>query len=274
MNAIKIILKEKDILIFILCELIMTGFAPLFWMSKAKTVNVILLAILIIVGSYSLYLLYKITKKFDQQSKENAEKEIILKQKEIQNQHIVATMQMSKDLGELELKLQKELYNQDITSTKQIDEYIKTHYESLFMFYTDNKIVDSIVYNKVMLMKKLHIKYSIDIVIPSNLNIDNIVLISVLGNLLDNAIEACEQVKFSRRFVNLKMNVKRGYLLIEIQNSCQKNSNIEKSSKEKPEEHGIGLKIIEKYCKEYDGIFETDISSQQVSSFVSLKIKD
>ena len=101
MNAIKIILKEKDILIFILCELIMTGFAPLFWMSKAKTVNVILLAVLIIVGSYSLYLLYKITKKFDQQSKENAEKEIILKQKEIQNQHIVATMQMSKDLGEL-----------------------------------------------------------------------------------------------------------------------------------------------------------------------------
>ena len=36
----------------------------------------------------------------------------------------------------------------------------------------------------------------------------------------------------------------------------------------------VCLDVIEKYCKEYDGIFETDISSQQVSSFVSLKIKD
>ena len=160
MNAIKIILKEKDILIFILCELIMTGFAPLFWMSKAKTVNVILLAVLIIVGSYSLYLLYKITKKFDQQSKENAEKEIILKQKEIQNQHIVATMQMSKDLGELELKLQKELYNQDITSTKQIDEYIKTHYESLFMFYSKKEQMKMASWSHFIQLQKFNLSLS------------------------------------------------------------------------------------------------------------------
>ncbi|MGN1275607.1 MAG: ATP-binding protein [Floccifex sp.] len=276
MNVLKVILKEKEIVGFILCELLMIGFAPIFWVSQRNAFNAILLALLIVVGSYSLYLLYKITKKFDQQSKENAQKEILLKQKDIQNQHILATMQMTKDLDELKMKVQRELYDQDITSTQQIDDYIKSHYESIFMFFTDNKIVDAIVYNKVMLMKKLHIKYSIDLVIPSQLKIDNIVLISVLGNLLDNAIEACEAVKFGKRFVNLKMRLNQGYLSIEVQNSCIDNKTIEKgkSTKREKEEHGIGLKIIEKYCLEYNGLFETNISNQQVSSYVSLKCRD
>ena len=77
----------------------------------------------------------------------------------------------------------------------------------------------------------------------------------LLGNLLDNAIEACEKTKES--FIDLKIKYVKNTIFISISNS--KNSekvNIESTSKEDKENHGYGIYNIRNIVRQYGGFIE------------------
>ena len=102
---------------------------------------------------------------------------------------------------------------------------------------------------------KKNIKCYVSVAIPQKLKINYGDVGILLGNLLDNAIEACEKTKES--FIDLKIKYVKNTIFISISNS--KNSekvNIESTSKEDKENHGYGIYNIRNIVRQYGGFIE------------------
>ena len=89
------------------------------------------------------------------------------------------------------------------------------------------------------------------------IRLNDIEICSLLGNLIDNAIEACEKHVDEHRFINIKIQDKKGFLFITLKNSIHSKPKIEKgvfiTSKEDKITHGYGLKSVNRIVKKYEG---------------------
>ena len=79
----------------------------------------------------------------------------------------------------------------------------------------------------------------------------------IIGNLLDNAIEATEQEAEENRKISLYMEAQFGAVYVRIKNkirqSVLKNQGIETSSKKEKEGHGYGIKGVQEIAAKYNG---------------------
>ncbi len=127
-----------------------------------------------------------------------------------------------------------------------------------------NDFVNSILNSKLTAAKQLGIE-----VICSSVKdisgIEAVDLCTLLGNLLDNAIEAAEQCLPENRLIEVKITSFDGKLIIQVANSIKHsvlNGNKElKSTKSDLSEHGFGVKSIRLIVKKYQGsvkYFEDD----------------
>ena len=75
----------------------------------------------------------------------------------------------------------------------------------------------------------------------------------LLGNLLDNAIEACEKIEVSKRWITVNIIYKEHTLILKICNSKEiKKANIALSSKR----HYIGIHSVTRVVEKYNGTIE------------------
>ena len=122
---------------------------------------------------------------------------------------------------------------------------------------TGNVMVDAILNSKLSLIQSRQINLHAKVVVPSDLRISEIDLCTVIGNLLDNAMEAClKQERDSERFVRVYIGILKKQLYISVQNSS--GQQIKKSGKtyistKNSESHGFGLKRIDRIVAKYDG---------------------
>lgn len=122
-----------------------------------------------------------------------------------------------------------------------------------------NKIIDAICLSKRSICKEKGINIKFDIKIPEVINIDDLDLCIIYGNILDNAIEACTRIedKNKEKFIDVKSNILRGYLTIKIVNSkdgvsIKKNGKFVTMKKDK-KNHGIGIYSVQKSVDKYNG---------------------
>ena len=88
----------------------------------------------------------------------------------------------------------------------------------------------------------------------------------ILGNLLDNAIEACEIVEDVKE-ISLSIYIRASYLVIIVRDTYR--GNLEglytlTSTKKKQKEHGIGLRSVKDILKNYQGKLIIDNDEKQV----------
>lgn len=91
--------------------------------------------------------------------------------------------------------------------------------------------------------------------------------ISVLvGNLLDNAIEACEKVQSGNPWILFKLIKRQRLLFIEISNSIEEVPKIKDgellTSKQDKTIHGYGLKSVRRIIRKYDGVFSFSVKEK------------
>jgi len=131
-----------------------------------------------------------------------------------------------------------------------------------------NSIIDSIINFKLQGAENSGIKTTVDLSIPEDMNIPSFDLTIILGNLLDNAIEAALKVK-EDRFIHIKMKYDKGRLLIRIDNSFRGEIKEEKgrllTTKENKNNHGIGMTSVKKVIQKYDGEMMLDYSGDVFS---------
>lgn len=139
----------------------------------------------------------------------------------------------------------------------EIEKIIGEIDESDSDIYTKNKVINTILHSKISIARKHDIKIESSILIPQKLNILYSDAGILIGNLLDNAIEACEFVLPSKRWILIEMQYIKGKLILKICNSKNKKEvNINVSHKNHSDEHGLGIKSVKNVIKNYDGVIE------------------
>lgn len=134
---------------------------------------------------------------------------------------------------------------------------------------TGNIMADAVLNSKLNTARKLHVRLNVKASIPENLPISDVELCSLLGNLLDNAVEACASLPEEERFIRIYIRRLKGQLYLSLQNSAGK---VQKARgryvSSKAGEHGYGIFRIDRIAKKYggyvnrqdeEGIFATEL---------------
>ena len=120
---------------------------------------------------------------------------------------------------------------------------------------TGNTMVDAILNSKISLMNAKNIRVDATARVPASLAVADVDLCVMIGNLLDNAIEACEKLPAEDRFVRIYINVKGAHLYMSFTNSAGKKQtkigNLFASSK--GADHGFGLMRVDELIARYGG---------------------
>lgn len=123
---------------------------------------------------------------------------------------------------------------------------------------TDNIVVDSLVNAKYAVAIKEQIKFEIDIHIPMQLPFRSADLCILLGNILDNAIEASMMLDQERRYIKFFMKYEGNTLIITAINAyngelLKNRSGKIITNKGDSSNHGIGLESVKKVTRKYHG---------------------
>ena len=84
---------------------------------------------------------------------------------------------------------------------------------------TGNVMVDAILNSKLTLMRERRIKVDATAAVPRELAIPDIELSVLIGNLMDNAMEACMKLPEEQRFIRIYIDVIKKQLYICVTNS-------------------------------------------------------
>ena len=134
---------------------------------------------------------------------------------------------------------------------------------------TGNVMADAILNSKLNVAEKMNIKLNVKANVHDKLPMSDVELCSMLGNILDNAVEACGTLPEEERFMRVYIGKLKGQLYLSVQNSAgkvRKLKNTYLSTKEG--EHGYGLFRIDRVAKKYggyvnrqneEGVFATEI---------------
>ncbi|MCL2841755.1 MAG: GHKL domain-containing protein [Defluviitaleaceae bacterium] len=125
---------------------------------------------------------------------------------------------------------------------------------------TGNIAFDSIINYKLKTAAEDNIKVEIDVLVPKNLNIDTVDVVIILGNLLENALEAVTKV--DDKVIKLNIEASKGNLFIKVDNAfdgevkyAKGKNGAEKviATRKDGDNHGYGLKNIRKAVEKYNG---------------------
>lgn len=187
----------------------------------------------------------------------------------LQKQKYNTTLNILHDVNK-HIRTIKQLYaNGEIDCATNYTEQISDMLKPLMpMRYTGHPILDILLTDKVITMKEKSIELEHKI---ANVNLDFIEPIDVttiFGNLLDNSIEACEELVDNRKIVIL-INSYHNMISISIKNTYKqvkwKNGYLVSS---KGENRGIGLNNVIRCIEKYDG----DIKMREIDDMFEVEI--
>lgn len=203
-----------------------------------------------------LFLIILLLAVFYRKTNEDAKQEASLKMQQMEIEQIRMELENEKNLKRLKEKLKSETINFSDDHRKIIQDFLEKEQPALFSRFSAHPLLNSLLYYKSQIMKTKGIACDIDAFsIPASLELEPYALLSVLANLIDNAIEAEENVK--EKEIRISIMIKANYLISSVQNRIAKPVELKegKSSKTNMQEHGLGLSIIKETCKQKEGSF-------------------
>lgn len=138
-----------------------------------------------------------------------------------------------------------------------------------------NVVVDTLVNAKCTLAKKMHIKTDIQVCIPNEFKFQDKHLMVILGNIIDNAIEASMKLPEEERYIKLIILYQKKMLNILIINNYNGRTRKNRwgefiTTKEEQVYHGLGLSAIKQAIDYYNG--EVKITEKNGKFQVSILI--
>ena len=121
---------------------------------------------------------------------------------------------------------------------------------------TGNRAVDALLYQKRKRAQEEKIGWECDVRLPGCC-IREFDLCILFGNILDNALEACERLPDGEsRFIHIQAKAVKKCFLLEVKNSMDRNERYTAgfTGKENPKEHGIGLLNVADMVRGYNGV--------------------
>lgn len=128
-----------------------------------------------------------------------------------------------------------------------------------------NVLIDAILNMKINYALSKGITADADVKAPKDMQYDSLDMVIVLGNLLDNAIEACKQLPEEKaKELHMELQYDKGNLLLFFENTYDgsfdgksgvaSENQFPKTTKKDKQKHGIGMKNIAEVVKKYNGV--------------------
>ena len=144
--------------------------------------------------------------------------------------------------------------------------------------WTGDETADYLINSKAAAAEADGIRFQVQVEFPRRTNIRSVDLCAILGNLLDNAIEAARQVPDpSRRTAALTIRRIHQMLVIKVENSfssvpVQENGEL-KTTKTEGGLHGWGLKSAQTAAEKYDGMVRAGVSGEVFRAVATLSFQ-
>lgn len=128
--------------------------------------------------------------------------------------------------------------------------------EFLLVEYTSNKALNILLSQKMSECNAKKIDLQIYVQDINLSFFDEMDIVPIFANLMDNAIESCQNSNAKRIFFSIYM-MNNAYVVISVDNSCDNEpivrNGVLKTKKQNKEQHGIGLMSVRKALDKYDG---------------------
>ncbi len=204
------------------------------------------------------YLFESYAKQLRSQSRIEFEKENLEREKKYFKDLIERQNNSNKVMHDLKNQLfairSKVIYNED-EAIKQINRICEIVLSKESIIYTENDSLNALINSKRTNMELNDIELKC-INFMSNFKIDNMDLCIMIGNLLDNAIEACSKI-LGKKQIELVFKQLNNCLAIDVINPTSVNIDIQngliKTTKTDTNLHGIGLNSVRDIVNKYRG---------------------
>ena len=113
----------------------------------------------------------------------------------------------------------------------------------------DNRVINIILNEYLSNAKQYNIRFEINVNVPTELFVTAVDLYVILGNTIDNAIEACLSLPENERHISLMLKMHNSILFYEIKNPYSP----EHFHRIRGKEHGFGLRNVEHCIEKYNG---------------------
>lgn len=160
--------------------------------------------------------------------------------------------------------------------------YLKELDESLYeidqIIKTGNLMADAILNSKLSLMREYQIRTEVTAHVPAQMRITDTELCILLGNLLDNAIEACQKVpEDENRFIRIYMDILQEQFYISVMNGMQgravRHGDLFQSTKHGAGFHGFGLRKVNRIVEKYGGFLDRQSEEGVFATEILLPIR-
>ena len=135
--------------------------------------------------------------------------------------------------------------------------------------------MDAVIAPFVLEAESKNIKVQFKGRVSVDVAIDMFDMCTIISNLLNNAIEACEKIQEDKRIIEFEIAGYNSQIFISVRNSYDMESIINQkqkfiTTKEDKLNHGIGLENVRRTVKKYDG--DMRISQVNERFIVSINI--
>lgn len=142
----------------------------------------------------------------------------------------------------------------------------ETSYSPSLTVNTGNLSIDAILTSKCKRAEATGIHFQLELQLPKNLPVNPVHITILLGNLLDNALEACEKLPDKEeKQVSVFIRYDKPNLIFCIKNTYdgkpipfESGFGIPRSSSKKEKGHGLGIKNVMEIVKKYHGYLKME----------------
>ena len=154
--------------------------------------------------------------------------------------------------------------NDDIEGIKK---YLKKETDlidrKIFCIHTGNSVIDVIINTKQHFAEAKGILFVVNAFLPEHGTILDLDLANILGNLLDNAIEA--SMEEQDPYIDVIIRQEKSFMLIKVTNKyCGELPGNMRSSKKNKIFHGIGIESVKSTVEKYHGEFSIKKQDNEV----------
>ncbi len=120
---------------------------------------------------------------------------------------------------------------------------------------TGNVMADAVLNSKLTTAENKNIPVNVKANVPGGLCMSDVELCAVMGNLLDNAIEACAGLPEGERFIRIYIGKLKNQFYLSVQNSAGKVKKIggRYITTKQGDMHGYGIFRIDRITQKYGG---------------------
>ena len=214
-----------------------------------------ILAFLALINIVIIISLYRVNRKRKQQN------EKLIADWQLQNQYMDHNVEFCKRAGEITRQVRDAIESFDPKA--QEEDCLEECSQLLRYIHGGSTAQEALIADKKTKCEQLGIRFEDEIrALPDPAVMQEIDMISLMGNLLDNAIEACQVSGQEEPYLRFSSVIRKKVWMVEVSNSKDPGLSPKKdgmkTTKEDRASHGLGMGIIQSIVSRYSGSLTMD----------------